>query len=77
LIFDKQSAQNNRKIYQELVDSVVIVPSTLPTSFLQQFDIKEIAPQAQNIKDIFNLAKPLLYMDQTKQKYTNRVLFYQ
>lgn len=77
LIFDKQSAQNNRKIYQELVDSVVIVPSTLPPSFLQQFDIKEIDPKAQNIKDIFKSAKPLRYMDQTKQRYTNRVLFHQ
>ncbi|MDD3262468.1 MAG: hypothetical protein PHR61_01370 [Candidatus Absconditabacteria bacterium] len=77
LVFDKQSAQNNRRIYQELVDYVLIIPSTLPTSFLQQFDIKEVDPQAQNIKDIFNLAKPLRYMDQTKQKYTNRVLFHQ
>lgn len=77
LVFDKQSAQNNRKIYQELIDSVVIVPSTLPPSFLQQFAIKEIDPQAQNIKDIFKLAKPLRYVDQTKQRYTNRVLFYQ
>lgn len=77
LVFDKESAQNNRKIYQELVDSVVIVPSILPPSFLQQFNIKEIDSQAQNIKDIFKSAKPLRYMDTTKQKYTNRVLFNQ
>lgn len=77
LIFDKQSAEHNHKIYKELVDDVVIVPSTLPESFIQQFGIDHIDDNAQNIKNIFKWAKPLHYVDETKGKYTNRVLFYQ
>lgn|GEM_PF-5674295 len=53
--------RDKKLAHAKYIDALVIVPDSIPQSFLQVFEIDHIDDDAQNIKELFKKAQPLHY----------------
>lgn len=76
LSFKKDDKKYNHGVFQNALESLIIDPSYVAPSSLESLHIT-LAPDCQNLKEIFKNMTPLQYQDADKQRRSARIYSYE